>query len=292
VNLTQAIAAAGMTPPREIVPGRWLRFPGIGKGRSNRAGWCRVISPTLAIFGDWSTGLTETWRDDGHRDDERTRRLLAEARQRERVFAAEQLKRQREAADIAERYIDEAALSTHPYLARKGFPDLVGLVHSQKLLVPVRDSNGHVISAQLIAENGEKRFLPGGRTRGGIHRLGVLPFKARKTVLCEGYATGLSLDAALHRLPGPHAVIVCFSARNLELVAETFPHAVIAADNDRSATGEETAKRTGLKWTMPYEVASDFNDVHQNMGLHVVVERMREVFALDSGGDVTARPRR
>lgn len=292
MTLIQAIAAAGMTPPREIVPGRWLRFPGVGKSRGNRAGWCRVITPTLAIFGDWSSGLTETWRDDAHRDDERTRRLLAEARQRERAFAAEQLKRQREAADTAERFVDEAALSTHPYLARKGFPDLVGLVHSEKLLVPIRDGNGQVISAQLIAEDGEKRFLPGGRTRGGIHRLGVLPFRAKKVVLCEGYATGLSIDAALHRLPGPHAVIVCFSARNLELVAGSFPDAVVAADNDLSATGEEAAKRTGLKWTMPYEVGTDFNDLHVNIGLHVVVERMREIFALDSGGDVTARPRR
>jgi putative DNA primase/helicase len=72
-------------------------------------------------------------------------------------------------------------------------------------------------------------------------------------------------------------VIVCFSAGNLERIAEHFPRAVVAADNDLSAVGEETAKRTGLPWTMPYEVGTDFNDLMMNMGLHVVVERMREL---------------
>lgn len=274
--LENAIAAAGMTPPANIPPGRWVRFPGVGKGKSNRAGWCRLITPTLAIFGDWSSGVTATWRDDSHRDDAESRRLLREAREREKVFAAQQRKRQDITATTALQMIQRAAVSVHPYLVRKGFPDLTGLVLDGKLLVAVRDVNdyGRVISAQLIDENGEKRFLPGGRTRDGILWLGSKA--ARKTVLCEGYATGLSLDAALSKLPGPHAVIVCFSANNLERVAPKFPGAFVCADNDHSAAGENAAIRTGLKWTMPYEVGTDFNDLHRNMGLHVVVERMRE----------------
>jgi putative DNA primase/helicase len=101
--------------------------------------------------------------------------------------------------------------------------------------------------------------------------------EAKHIVLCEGYATGLTIHAAIARLPGPNAVIVCFSARNLETVAQWFPTAVVAADNDASATGEQSALRTGLKWTMPYEVGTDFNDVHVAMGLHVVTQRMREL---------------
>lgn len=278
MTLAQAISAAGMTPPRAFPPGKWVRFPGIGKGRSNRAGWCRVITPTLAIYGDWSTGLSKVWRDDTHRDDAHSKRLLAEARERERRFAAEQRAKQASVAREAEELVRRAVPMTHPYLARKGFPTEVGLVRDGKLLVPVRDAAdyGRILSVQMIAEDGQKRFLPGGRTRGGVYRLGVPPKRARRIVLCEGYATGLSIMAALERLPGPHAVVVCFSARNLEIVAESAPAAVVAADHDESRTGEESARRTGLPWVMPPEIG-DFNDLHCARGLHAVTQALREV---------------
>jgi putative DNA primase/helicase len=279
VTLAQAIVAAGMTPPRQMTPGKWLRFPGMGKSRANRAGWCRIISPTLAIFGDWSTGLTETWRDESHRDDAHSAKLLAEARARQAALSAQDRAAQKAAAARAGEIIRKGMVGLHPYLIRKGFPALEGIITGGKLVVPMRDAGEYtrVLSAQLIDEDGTKKFLPGGRAKGAIYRIGVAPERARRVVLCEGYATGLSLDAALQRLPGPHTVVVCFSARNLELIAERFPRAVVAADNDLSSTGEQSAKRTGLKWTMPYEVGADFNDLHLNLGLHVVVERMREL---------------
>lgn len=279
MTLQDAIRAAGMTPPRSIPDGRWVRFPGAGKSRANRAGWCRVISPTLAIFGDWSTGLTSVWKDDAHRDDGESRRLLAEARERERHFAAQTRKRQAEAAAKAQEIVAKAREGSHPYLVRKGFPRATGLVYEDKLVVPMRDARDYrqVISAQLIDESGDKRFLPGGRASGAAFRIGAPLMKARNLVLCEGYATGLSLHAALEKLPGPNAVLVCFSAQNLEAIAPWFPQAVVAADNDKSGTGERVAVATGLRWTMPYEIGSDFNDLHQRMGIYVVVERMREL---------------
>lgn len=277
MTLTDAITAAGMTPPPRIVPGRWLRFPGAGKGKSNRAGWCRQITPTLALYGDWSSNFSATWRDDAHRDDEVSRRLLEEARQREREFAIRQREQQANAAFAAAQLIRIALYKSHCYLERKGFPERLGLVHDKKLLIPMRDALDYsrVISVQSIAEDGEKRFLTGSRTRNAIYRIGVEPARARRIVLCEGYATGLSLDAALQRLPGPHTVIVCFSARNLEVVAENFPRAMVAADNDESRTGEMAARNTGLVWVMPPETGTDFNDLHRAHGLHIVTEVLR-----------------
>lgn len=277
MNLEQAILAAGMTPPPRIIPGRWMRFPGIGKGKSNRAGWCRLIAPTFAIFGDWSTGVSEIWKDDTHRDDAEFARLLKQAKAREKQFAAEQRKRQAQAAEDARALIRGAIVATHPYLARKGFPDRTGLVVGDKLLIPLRDTHayGQVISVQEIDSSGEKRFLTGSRTRGGVHRIGGPLNRAKRVVLCEGYATGLSLDAALQRLPGPHTVIACFSARNLEIVAEDLPKAAVCADNDASLTGEQTARRTGLPWVMPPDVGTDFNDLMSQRGLHAVVEVLR-----------------
>ncbi len=278
MTLIDAISAAGMTPPPTIVPGRWMRFPGIGKSRTNRAGWCRVISPTLAIYGDWSSNFSATWKDDTHRDDRETQRLLLEARRREQEFQRHQRERQRRTALEARELISSCRSGTHCYLERKGFPARVELIDAKKnLIIPMRDSRDYaqILSAQLIAEDGSKKFLPGGRAKGAVFRIGRP--RASHIVLCEGFATGLSIDAALRLLPGAHAVLVCFSAKNLEVVAEQFPKAVIAADNDLSATGEEAAKSTGLKWTMPYEVGTDFNDLHRNMGLHVVRERMWEL---------------
>jgi phage/plasmid primase-like uncharacterized protein len=276
MTLTEAIAAAGMTPPRRIVSDRWMRFPGVGKGSSNRSGWCRLITPTLAVFGDWSSDFSGTWHDEAHVDTETAAKMLEKARAQSREYARQQARRQSKAAADAERMIRDASMTTHPYLTRKGFPNLLGLVHSDKLLVPVRDTTEYsrVISVQMIDAAGEKKFLPGGRTKCGVYRIGVAPARARRTVLCEGYATGLSLHAALQRLPGPHSIIVCFSAGNLELVAEYFPAALVAADHDESKRGEEAARATGLNWCMPPEFG-DFNDMHQKHGVYAVTEVLR-----------------
>lgn len=277
MNLTQAIAAAGMTPPARIVPNKWMRFPGVGKSKSNRSGWCKLISPTLAVFGDFSSDISATWNDETQVDAETAAKQLEKARALSREYARQQRQQQARAADIAARMIREATMSTHPYLVRKGFPNLLGLVHSDKLLVPVRDVTDYarIISVQTIDANGVKKFLPGGRARCGVYRIGVAPANARRVVLCEGYATGLSIHAALQRLPGPHTVIVCFSAGNLELIAEHFPAALVCADNDESGTGEKVARATELEWRMPPDVGTDFNDLMLKHGVYAVTEILR-----------------
>lgn len=287
MNLADAISATGMTPPRAFTCGRWLRFPGIGKGRSNRSGWCRVISPTLAIFGDWSSGLRTVWKDEQYVEDERSRKALADAQERERRFSAEEITRQRLVADKAREMIDGATISAHPYLARKGFPALQGLTVHGKLLVPMMDFDRypHVVSAQLIDDEGAKLFLKGGRAKYAVHRLGVIHTKARRVALCEGYATGLSIEAAIRMLPGPHCVLVCFSADNLERIAAKLPadcNGMVCADNDHpnkitgAKAGEEAAKRTGFPWVMPETVGHDWNDVHTSQGLRAVMEAIRK----------------
>jgi putative DNA primase/helicase len=274
MTLRDAIAAAGLTPPRDIPQNRFVRFPGAGKSRSNRAGWCKLLSPTVAVFGDWSTGLWETWTDASHLDCAESQRQIAAAKDSMRAAAAIQRQRQREAASAAQGMMAKATTCQHPYLARKGFPFREGLVLGEDLLIPIRavEDYDRVISMQSIDTEGKKLFVKGSRTRGGIHRLGN---PRARPVLCEGYATALSISEALRRLPGPHAVIACFSAFNLEIVAQSFPSALICADNDQSKAGEQAAIRTGRRWVMPPEVG-DFNDMHQRKGLHAVAMMMRD----------------
>lgn len=277
MTLIDSIRAAGMTPPQHIAPGRFVRFPGHGKKKGNTAGWCKVITPTLAIYGDWSTGLSDTWIDESQVDNRESQRLIAQAQREAREMRRRDEIRQRQAAETAQETIKLATYATHPYLKSKGFPDEMGLIKDGKLLIPMRDVARYrsVLSVQEISDDGTKRFLPGSRTKGAVYRLGVL--KPLHIVLCEGYATGLSLHAACRQLSASCAVIVCFSIGNLVAVARHYPGAAVAADNDLSEAGSRGAEQTGLKWTMPYEVGTDFNDLHQSMGLHVIVERMQEL---------------
>ena len=287
MTLHETLAACGMTPPQHIALGRFVRFPGCGKGRGNTAGWCRLIMPTLAVYGDWSTGLSETWRSDEHVDSAQSRRLLAQAREREARIRRQTLERQERVAHEARQMVASAKIGSHAYLVRKGFPDERGLICGTQLLIPMRDVADYtrILTAQLISESGEKLFLTGGRAMGAIYRIGAYPSRAARIVLCEGYATGLSIHTALARLRGVACVICCFSANNLERVATRFPDAIVAADHDcvNKATGERpgeaAAMRTGLKWVKPDAENEDFNDVHQRQGIHAVVEKLREAFA-------------
>lgn len=265
--LHEAIIAAGMTPPREFTEGRWLRFPGIGKKRSNRSGWCRIISPTLAIFGDWSSNFRSVWKDDSHVDSAEERRRLLDAQRREQEFARAQRARHQEAAREAQELLGRCQVATHPYLVSKGLSDWHGMVSPDgELIVAARAVEDYrtLLTVQRIAPDGTKRFLRGARARGAIHTLGER--NSRRQLLCEGYATGLSLHLAAKELWGSHCVIVTFSANNLLAVAPHFPTALVCADHDVSGVGEQVARETGRLWVMPPEVGTDFNDVYCRAG--------------------------
>lgn len=179
----------------------------------------------------------------------------------------ERLEAQHRAAVKAERMIKAAEMRVHPYLARKGFPAATALVWDGLLLVPMRDmTSGAINSVQTITEDGEKKFLAGGKARGSVYRMGSWP----EMYLCEGYATGLSVRAALASLYRQAAVVVCFSAANVAHVAQKIGHYVIA-DHDVSGTGERYAVASGLPWWMPPEIG-DANDMHQVRGVRALAE--------------------
>lgn len=188
-----------------------------------------------------------------------------EARRRARARA--------EAADVVKR----SDYSTHPYLARKGFPVERGLVDTDgRLVVPMRDvaEYSRINSIQWINDAGEKKFLPGGAAKGSIFTMGV----GREQWLVEGFATGLSVREALRALHRPARVVVCFSAGNLQHVAAQLGGArFVMADNDKSGTGCRVATATGLPWAMPPEEGDDANDFHQSAGLPALVSIMRSL---------------
>jgi putative DNA primase/helicase len=112
----------------------------------------------------------------------------------------------------------------------------------------------------------EKKMAAGMRAKGAVLRLGNQ--RAKETFLCEGYATGLSIEIALRRLRLNASVLVCFSDSNLAHVAPMVSGtAFVIADNDVSLAGEKAARKSGLPWAMSDKVGEDANDLHQRAGL-------------------------
>jgi putative DNA primase/helicase len=123
----------------------------------------------------------------------------------------------------------------------------------------------------LIDQEGGKKFLFGQRTSQAEF---VFDNKGPH-IYCEGYATALSIRAALKSLKKQYTLHVCFSAGNMEKVALVHGPGFVVADNDESKTGEESAKRIGFPYFLPPTVGHDFNDMQREVGL------LRSAMALD-----------
>jgi putative DNA primase/helicase len=128
---------------------------------------------------------------------------------------------------------------------------------------------------QMINEAGDKKFLSGQRTKLAVFPLG----SGGRTILCEGFATGLSIRAALATIPGRHWIAVCFSTGNLLEVAKTRPGALVVADNDVSGTGQRVANDSKLPYWLSETEGHDFNDDMQALGVFQVSQSLRSALS-------------
>lgn len=168
----------------------------------------------------------------------------------------------------ARRIVGESLMGAHPYLERKGFPSERGLIHDSALVIPMRVGNS-IESVQRIWPDGTKKFLAGARASGTCYQMG----RGGLRWLCEGYATGLSVRAALRLLYRTDTVVVCFSASGLVHQSGNY----VIADNDASGTGQRYATQTGLPYWLPPDVGSDANDYHARCGVRALADRLREL---------------
>ena len=185
------------------------------------------------------------------------------------------------------------------YLSRKGVRPLGDLRRARdgRLVVPVRNAEGALVSLQFIAEDGSKRFLKDGEKKACFFPIGK--DAAKPLLICEGVATGLSLHECLE-LP----VLVAFDAGNLLPVAEVararYPgrSIILAADNDTKTDGNPgvtkataAAVAVGGSLAVPRreDRAVDWNDLHQAMGAGEVrtqfmTHKMPEASTSEEGG--------
>lgn len=161
--------------------------------------------------------------------------------------------------------LKQSVKAKHPYLASKGFPDLLGNVWQSGtdslLVIPMR-INGRIVGCQLIDDKGVKKFLKGQTTKGATLTIDAKGFP----IFCEGYATGLSIREVLKASNIKYSIHICFSASNMKLITRNFPYGLIVADNDNSHVGETAARETGKPYWLSTAIGEDFNDFHRRVG--------------------------
>lgn len=293
--IAQACAAVGIKPPRSYRHGQWTKTDTLS-GKNGKGDGRIIVDDLKATAWNHQTGEHETvWLKDRASLTPVERKEYAEKKRRDE---AEARRRADEAASVAARLVNAARSGSHPYLVAKGFPaetmltiaastvaEIAGdymVCGSSAIVIPAK-IGARVTSVQLIWEDGSKKFLAGGVMGGATHRIAT----GRETWLCEGYATGLSLRAALKAMSRSATVLVCFSAHNMtEIARATDGPCFIAADHDKVpladpfdglGTGEHYARLSGRPYMMPEKLGQDFNDVHVSEGLFAVQRYVKEL---------------
>ncbi|MDT8320747.1 MAG: AAA family ATPase [Xanthomonadales bacterium] len=276
-SLAEAIQAAGMTPPVHIAPGKWYRFAGVDKSSGNTAGYCRLFDDGEGgVFGDWSTGYSDTWFPDRDYSDQELAALQQKAAAARAQAEAERKAGHDEAAAKATKVWKKAKPATsHPYLEKKQVEAHGLRLHDDgRLIVPVQSPDGEIRSLQFIDDDGSKRFFPGGEITGNYHAIGK---PAERFYIAEGYATAATVHAATGQ-----PVAVAFNCGNLQPVAvairKKYPTVpiVVAADNDEKTQGNpgvrkatEAAQAVAGHVVAP-DTVGDFNDFLIDQGLPAV----------------------
>lgn len=207
-------------------------------------------------------------------------------RARRQAADASQADGHRRAAQRAAEMLRSAKPGPHNYLHIKGFPDAQGFVSDDEaLLIPMRSLAGELQGVQVIRwveieRRYDKKMLPGMKAKGAVFRMGDKA--APETFLCEGYATGLSIVAALRSVGLRASVLVCFSAGNLVTIASQIRgKCFVFADHDKSEAGEVAARQTNLPYCMSPQVGEDANDLHVRAGLMAVCQQLMAVRRLE-----------
>lgn len=260
---------------------------------------------SVKAYGGIKIGtLYKLARENGYRGEEVRASVVTpmdqqKRREQERLDREREEARQAEAAGIAHGILMASVMQVHPYLDTKGhgnhqtlvcehitlFPGTKWEDHIRdEIIVPMRDMRtGRLNSVQRIRAEGTKKFLAGGKAKGSVFSMGT---PSGETYLCEGYATALSVKAALESLYRRVRVVVCFSAANIAHVAQQMGDYVIA-DHDSNGVGRKYAERSGLPWWMPPE-EGDANDFHVKRGLSALAQELNQL-RLSSAQQKTAR---
>lgn len=259
-------------PPKE---GGWTRYK--TKSHKDNLNGAVKLSGDTALVQNWENmDAPVVWRSGVFTVDKGKVALNKQESEKERDRLKE------EAAARARSIVDASTVQKkHPYMARKGFKETNCLVNQGCVVVPTY-VNRELVGCQRINEKGEKRFLRGQITKGAGYRIG----RGDIVILCEGYATALTIYRVSKLLKWSVSVITCFSAMNIKHVASVINFSkkkFVVADNDESGVGIACAKETGWPVLTPSEKGEDFNDLWVRCGDYQAREVLR-LFEITLGG--------
>jgi putative DNA primase/helicase len=267
--------------------GVWKRFPTEDHPRS-RNGAVKYMGDVGFVQNHATSTVVSIWKPDSPVTAEDKKISVAAIRQAD----DQRRKQQQVAIQRAIGMLNGSGFSTHPYLARKGFADEQGNVlwveGKPVLLIPMRVA-GSLVGLQQIDADGGKKFLYGQRTSGATFTFdnkGV-------NIVCEGYATALSVRAAMKQMKHRYTLHVCFSAGNMVKVASGLESGIVIADNDASSTGQEAAQKIGWPTWMSDRTGEDANDFHMRVGMFAFTQSLTHTINVQRQNgalQVTARP--
>lgn len=260
----------GVIVDREPPIGTWKRYPTQDKP-THRNGAVKYMGTHAFIQNHATMTEIEVWHAEGDSamDPNKARKLVEAAHRDIRD-------KQEKAAQKAGFILHQCQIGYHPYLKSKGFEEEQGNIwkHEDELLLVIPMRVGHrLVGCQIINEEGGKKFLFGQRTSEAAFTFD----NHGPHILCEGYATALSVKAAMKALKRRYTLHVCFSAGNMKKFAATLPGGFVIADHDLSRTGQNTAEAIGWPYFMS-EAVGDFNDLHQSIGLFKCSQALDKIF--------------
>ena len=297
-GFTKHCEAQGLVIRDLIADGEIHRVPHISSKKGAVDGWYILhLSGKIpvGVCGCWKEPTFESkWMADIGRSMSFSERLehdkwvgeFKAKREADRV-ASQQVAAEK-AEDEVSTYADASA--DHPYLVRKRIePHGIKIDRAGRLVVPVSDNQGEILSYQTIDAEGNKRFLKGGKIEGGFYELRG----NRKVIFIgEGFAT----CASIHQATG-FTTLVAFDCGNLAKVAKSAKEMflgsriVICADNDQFTEGNpgitkakaaaglvfgEIVYPTFNESDLPSK-PTDFNDLHTLQGIEAVKEQIERV---------------
>lgn len=242
---------------------------GSRKAPRTQNGWYIIYldNPSFASFGDWED--VSSWQTVFANNRRRlSDKDFKKMQERLNIIKEKRKELQRLAQKKAQNIYDKAdnASEQHPYLMNKKIKPIGKIKQiGDSLIIPIFKDQ-QIISLQFIEPNGDKRFLKDGEVRGGYFY--IKGTDDRLFLLCEGYATGVSLFLATG-----FNVLVAFNAGNLSAVGSLIKdkNVVVCADNDHYneqniglIKGLQVSKDLGAGISVPDIINNkntDFNDI-------------------------------
>jgi putative DNA primase/helicase len=303
------LRSVGLLMDSIVWDGTLHRVPVADKPRGRDGAYIAHADTPISIWWmNWRSGESGTWtaktRDSFTPAEREALKQRMEANRKARE--AEETCRHAEAAEKAGRIYDAATECVeHPYLTAKGVKPAPGLkvTPDGRMVVPLRDEAGKLVSLQFIDADGGKRFLTGGRKKGCFFSIGGKN-SGKPLLIAEGLATGLSLYECV-----VNPCLVAFDAGNLLHVAglarRLYPtrEIILCADNDVSGgdsanVGVEKAAAAALAVNGLLAVPNlknggkcDWNDLHKLLGAGEVRTQITAARKAEEAGEAAGPPR-